>query len=110
MWSVVSVFVFVPRISRGSREAFALTQKRAVISKRSMYCSIHTYKVAYGDIASASLEMHRDGTGTFTFTKVKMMYHPTEHVVFDRVRDVRGAVRILEEVLPSEVLAEAKGF
>jgi hypothetical protein len=108
-WAVVSVFVFVPRISRGSREAFALTTRRAVVSKRSMYCSIHTAKVHYGDIASASLKMHRDGSGTFTFTKVKMMYQPTEYVIFDRVRDVRGAVRTLEQVLPAEVV-EAAGF
>ena len=137
-WAVVSVFVFVPRISRGSREAFALTTRRAVVSKRSMYCSIHTAKVGflpmrvlflgatnalnnsplcfalwrqvhYGDIASASLKMHRDGSGTFTFTKVKMMYQPTEYVIFDRVRDVRGAVRTLEQVLPAEVV-EAAGF
>ena len=44
-WAVMSVFIFVPRISRGSREAFALTSRRAVVSKRSMYCSIHTFKV-----------------------------------------------------------------
>ena len=45
-WAVMSVFIFVPRISRGSREAFALTTRRAVVSKRSMYCSIHTFKVS----------------------------------------------------------------
>ena len=44
-WSLVSVFIFVPRISRGSREAFALTTRRCVVSKRSMYCSIQTYQV-----------------------------------------------------------------
>lgn len=108
-WSFVSIFVFVPRITRGSREAFALTQKRAVVSKRSMYCSIHTSQVNFGDISSASLQMHKDGSGTFTFTKVKMMYQPREYVVFDRVRDVRGAVRVLSDVLPPEVV-ESAGF
>ena len=37
------------------------------------------------------------------------MYNPTEKVVFDRVRDVRGAVRVLAKVLPQEV-AEDAGF
>jgi hypothetical protein len=67
------------------------------------------WQVNYGDISSASLTMHRDGSGTFTFTKVKMMYQPTERVVLDRVRDVRGAVRVLAQVLPAEV-AQAGGF
>jgi hypothetical protein len=53
--------------------------------------------------------MHRDGTGTFTLTKVKVMYHPTEKIVFDRVRDVKGCVRVLASVLPDEV-ATAAGF
>jgi hypothetical protein len=44
-WAFVSVFLFVPRISRASREVFALTTRRAFISKRSMYCSIHSAKV-----------------------------------------------------------------
>ena len=63
----------------------------------------------YSDIASAALQMHRDGSGTFTFTKTKLMYQPLERVVFDRVRDVRGAIRVLAEVLPEEV-AQAAGF
>jgi hypothetical protein len=63
----------------------------------------------YNYIASASLTMHRDGTGTFTLTKVKVMYHPTEKIVFDRVRDVKGCVRVLASVLPDEV-ATAAGF
>ena len=49
------------------------------------------------------LTVHRDGSGTFTFTKTKMMYQPSERVVFDRVRDVRGVVRVLAQVLPHEV-------
>jgi hypothetical protein len=108
-WSVMSVFVFVPRISRGSREVFALSTKRMFISKRSMYCSIHSTKSNYSDIASAKLTMHRDGSGTFTFTKVKIMYHPTERIIFDRVRDVRGCCRMLAEVLPEDVAQDA-GF
>lgn len=109
-WSFASIFIFVPRISRGSREAFALTTKRCVVSKRSMYCSIHTSQVDYGDIQSASLQMHKDGSGTFTFNKVKVMYQPKEYVMFDRVRDVKGAIRVLEDKLPPEVLESAKGF
>jgi len=108
-WSVMSIFIFVPRISRGSREVFALSDRQMCISKRSMYCSIHSTKATYNDISSAKLTMHRDGSGTFTFTKIKVMYHPTERVIFDRVRDVRGACRVLAEVLPHEV-AEDAGF
>jgi len=108
-WAVMSIFIFVPRISRGSREVFGLSDRRMFISKRSMYCSIHSQKSSYNDIAAAKLTMHRDGTGTFTFTKVKIMYHPTERIIFDRVRDVRGACRALAEVLPEEVAQEA-GF
>ena len=93
-WALMSVFVFVPRMSRGSREVFALSNRQMFISKRSMYCSIQSVKANYSDIASAKLTMHRDGSGTFTFT-VKIMYHPTEYVVFDRVRDVRGCCRVL---------------
>ena len=44
-WALMSVFLFVPRISRGSREVFALSSQRAFISKRTMYCSIHSAKV-----------------------------------------------------------------
>lgn len=108
-WALMSVFVFVPRMSRGSREVFALSNRQMFISKRSMYCSIQSVKANYSDIASAKLTMHRDGSGTFTFTKVKIMYHPTEYVVFDRVRDVRGCCRVLAEVLPEDV-AQAAGF
>ena len=60
-------------------------------------------------MASASLTMDRDGSGTFSLTKVKAMYKPTERIVFDRVRDVRGAVRVLAKVLPEEIAMEA-GF
>merc|ERR1719375_2103432 len=100
LWAVVSVFLFVPRISRGSREVFGLSNQRAFISKRSMYCSINSAKAQYSDIATASLTMHRDGSGTFTFTKAKAMFRPIETIVFDRVRDVKGCVRTLALVLP----------
>jgi hypothetical protein len=108
-WAVVSVFLFVPRLSRGTREVFALSDQRVILSKRSMYCSIHSDKALYSDIASAELRPHRDGTGTIVLTKTKLMYRPTERIVFDRVRDVRGAVRVLAEQLPDDV-AQAAGF
>ena len=66
-------------------------------------------QIDYGDVVSATLTTHRDGTGTFVFTKIKAMYQPTERITFDRVRDVKGAVRVLAKVLPSEV-AEDAGF
>ena len=39
-WAFLSIFIFVPRISRGSREVFGLSNRQLFISKRSMYCSI----------------------------------------------------------------------
>eukprot|EP00908_Phaeocystis_cordata_P015262 Transcript_26389.p2 GENE.Transcript_26389~~Transcript_26389.p2 ORF type:complete len:248 (+),score=56.53 Transcript_26389:86-829(+) len=41
-WAVVSVFIFVPYLSRGSREVFALTTHRAFTSCRTMFCSIQS--------------------------------------------------------------------
>jgi len=108
-WAVITVFIFVPRLTRGSREVFALTSRRAVVSRRSMYCSIHSDKINYHDIAKAELRPHRDGTATIVLTKVKLMYQPTERVTFDRIRDVRGAERVLSRVLPEDV-AQAGGF
>jgi len=108
-WAFFTVFIFVPRLTRGSREVFALTARRAVVSKRSMYCSIHTEKVEYGDVASAELRPHKDGTATIVLTKTKHMYALTERVTFDRIRDVRGAERVLGMLLPPDV-ALAGGF
>lgn len=45
-WAFCSLFVFMPRISRGSREVFAITSRRCFSSKRSMWCSIHSAKVS----------------------------------------------------------------
>lgn len=109
LWAMVSVFIFVPRITRGSREVFALSSQRVIVSRRSMYCSIHSDKVAYHDIASAELKSHKDGTATIVLTQTKVMYQPTVRITFDRVRDVRGAVRVLSQMLPQEVAQEA-GF
>lgn len=108
-WALVSVFLFVPRITRGSREVFALSSQRAVVSRRSMYCSIQSDKVEYHDIASAELKSHKDGTATIVLTKTKVMYQPKVTITFDRVRDVRGVVRVLGQMLPQEVAQEA-GF
>jgi len=108
-WAIVSVFLFVPRVTRGSREVFALSSQRLIVSRRSMYCSINSDKFQYGDIADAKLVSHRDGTGTITLRKVKLMYQPTEYITFDRVRDVKGVVRVLARMLPEEV-ASAAGF
>jgi len=108
-WAFFSIFFFVPRLTRGSREVFALTSRQIVVSRRTMYCSIHTQKLPYHDVVSATLTAHRDGTGTFVFTKMKAMYQPTERVTYDRVRDVKGAVRVLAKMLPPEV-AEDAGF
>ena len=108
-WAVVTVFIFVPRLTRGNREVFALTSRRAFVSRRTMYCSIHTDKILYSDIAKAQLLPHKDGTATIVLTKTKVMYMPVERITFDRIRDVRGAERVLGLMLPTEVAQEA-GF
>lgn len=109
IWAAFSCFLYGPRISRSSREVFALTTKRAFISKRSMYCSIHTGAVNYDEMRQASLQTHKDGTGTFTFVQVGRMYAHPKRITFDRIRDVKGCVRVLAEVLPEEVARDA-GF
>ena len=88
---------------------YTLFSAGVIVSRRSMYCSINSTKIAYGDIASANLVTHRDGTGTLTLKKVKLAYQPEERITFDRVRDVRGLVRVLAKVLPEEV-AQDGGF
>jgi len=108
-WALFTVFLFVPRLTRGSREVFALTSQRAIVSRRTMYCSIHSEKFYYSDIASAKLTPHRDGTATVVLTKTKVMYKPTERITFDRIRDVRGAERVLGRMLPGDVAHDA-GF
>jgi len=108
-WAVVTVFLFVPRLTRGSREVFALSSQRVIVSRRSMYCSINSAKINYSDIRSADLTSHRDGTATVVLSKIKPLYAPAESITFDRVRDVRGMVRILGRMLPEEV-ATAAGF
>ena len=69
----------------------------------------HALAGTLSSLSKAELKMHRDGSGTFTFTKIKAMYAPTERVIFDRVRDVKGCVSVLGQLLPAEVAAEA-GF
>ena len=45
-WAFCSVFIFVPYVSRGSREVYALTTHRAFSSCRTMFCSIQSAQVA----------------------------------------------------------------
>ena len=47
-WAFCSVFIFVPYVSRGSREVYALTTHRAFSSCRTMFCSIQSAQVAVG--------------------------------------------------------------
>ena len=63
----------------------------------------------HSQIATANLTMHKDGTGTFAFTQAVSMYQRPKKVQFDRIRDVKGAVRVLGRVLPHEVARDA-GF
>ena len=64
-WAVCSVFVFVPYISRGSREVYALTTHRAFSSCRTMFCSIQSEQVSYMNMGTVQLKLNVDHTGSF---------------------------------------------
>jgi hypothetical protein len=107
-WAVVSVFIFVPYLSRGSREVFALTTHRAFTSCRTMFCSIQSSQVAYVDVATAALKLHTDHTGSFLLRSARFNEDfpgiPLPEVRFDHVFDIKGASKILDEMLPADVL------
>lgn len=109
-WSFVSVFIFVPRVSRSSRVAFALTTQRAFVSTRTMFCSITTDQVRYENVSSAKLKINKDQTGTVELSFHKGPFEPMGVVRMDRIRDLRNACRVLDELLPAEILAAAQGF
>ena len=54
-WAFISVFIFVPRISRSSRVVHVLTTQRAFTSTRTMFCSIETAQVWRPRVFDASL-------------------------------------------------------
>ena len=57
-WAFVSVFIFVPIVSRSSRCVFALTTTRAFTSERTMFCSTNTRQVRYEDVSDAKLKIN----------------------------------------------------
>ena len=58
VWAVCSVFIFVPYISRGSREVYALTTHRAFSSCRTMFCSIESAQVPHEHGVCMSRPIH----------------------------------------------------
>ena len=117
-WAVLSVFIFVPYLSRGSREVYALTTHRAFSSCRTMFCSIQTAQAVYSDVTGVSLKLHTDHTGSFVLrtTQSDQLYdypvgdsNPRPEVRFDHVFDIKGASKLLDSLLLPEVL-EASGF
>ena len=107
-WAVVSVFLFVPRISRSSRAVFAITSKRVFSSERSMYCSIHTGQLQLAEVTSASLKINSDSTGTLVFQMYRGELKPPTVVTFDHVKDLRNCCRVLDAVLPAPVVEAAR--
>ena len=111
LWAFASVFIFVPRVSRGSREAFVLTSQRAFVSKRTMFCSITTTELEYDDVTSARLVHNADFTGTIVLEDTpRREMEPVVRVKFDRVMDLRGASRILDALLPKTVVEATGGM
>jgi hypothetical protein len=120
VWAVCSVFVFVPYISRGSREVYALTTHRAFSSCRTMFCSIQSEQVSYLNMGTVQLKLNVDHTGSFVlrssiaqeFSEFPQAQYGAFHVPevrFDHVFDVKGASKMLDAMLPEEVL-EASGL
>jgi len=114
-WAAVSVFIFVPKVTRGSREVFVLTSSRAFASIRSMYCAIETVQLDFSDVTAAKVTINADHTGTIELRSSLPeagkhphdLYHRDRVVVFDRVRDLRDACRVLNDLLPREIVDSA---
>lgn len=107
-WAVVSVFIFVPRISRSSRVVFALTTRRTFVSKRTMYCSIETSSLPYAEVRSARIKLNDDGTGEVYLRKLNDMYDG-EALLLYNIKGIRDACRVLLAYLPPNV-AEQGGL
>merc|ERR1719198_2724325 len=101
-WAIVSVFIFVPRVSRSSRLVFALTSQRAFTSERTMYCSIETAQIEYKNVTSARLNVSKDQTGSIELRDERDPYAPPTLVHFYGVRDLRNCCRVLNQFLPQE--------
>jgi len=112
-WAVVSVFIFVPKISRSSREVYALTTCRVFASTRTMYCSITTDQLDYGDVTAAKLHFNSDLTATLTLESTldrqRDEFKPIKRVTLDRLKDVKDVCRVLSQYLPAEI-AESAGI
>lgn len=106
-WAVVSIFIFVPRVSCSSRYVMALTDKRAFTSERTMYCSIETSQIEYRAVTSARLSISKDQTGSIELRDDRNPYAPPTQVHFYGVRDFRDCCRVLNRFLPREVVEQA---
>ncbi|KAL3925479.1 MAG: hypothetical protein SGPRY_003636, partial [Prymnesium sp.] len=102
-WAFVSVFIFVPRISRSSRVVYALTTQRAFSSSRTMFCSIETAQVRYENVCDAKLSLHQDQTASVELFFHRGPFQAQGRVKFDRIRDLRNACRVLDEMLPADI-------
>jgi hypothetical protein len=107
-WAVVSVFVFVPRISQGSRVVFALTDRRAFVSVRTMYCSIETTSLDYSQVSSAHLVVLPDRTGQVILRKKDDDFNNGSVRLYN-IKGFRDACHVLREHLPPRVVERA-GF
>jgi len=105
-WAVVSVFIFVPRVSQGSRVVFALTTLRAFVSVRTMYCSIETRTINYRHVGSVRVSARSDGTGEVVLRKKDDPYNVEEVRIYN-VKGFRDACRVLQKALAPSIVERA---
>jgi hypothetical protein len=105
-WAIVSVFIFVPRISQGSRVVFALTTQRAFVSVRTMHCSIETSSIDYAQVSAMRADVRSDGTGEIVLRKKGDEYDQGAVRIYN-VKGFRDACRVLEARLPPRVVEQA---
>lgn len=105
-WAFVSVFIFVPRVSQGSRVVFALTDRRAFVSVRTMYCSIETTSLDYSNVSSAHLKVLPDRTANIILRKMDDEFNAGSVRIYN-IKGFRDACRVLHEHLPPRVVERA---
>ena len=107
VWAVTCVFIFVPRMSRASREVYVLTDRRAFVSLRTLHCSIQTTEVNLLDIYSARLLPVGDGsTATLELygrSTRQLGFSSLVRVRFEQVRGVEKLCNVLDALLPRDV-------
>ena len=114
--AALSVFLVVPRLTRASRNVYVLTDRRAFVSRRTMYCTVETTQLYYADIYDAELTADTADGATATLdlrgrpesTSSRaggggMRLGAEARVRFANVRDVEGLCRVIQRSLPAGI-------